>query len=141
MVGGRAPSGGERPSRGQPAHNKGGCHMARFHPLRSLRLALLSGLLALVASLTPALAADVTTPFMGKTVNGGTVTHEKQGGKHVLTVSSDFRVPDSPDPHWRGVDSQGDTFLLHPLKLKGDKIHPSITLPPPIQDVATVPKC
>lgn len=29
----------------------------------------------------PAFAdADVTTPFSGKAVNGGTVTHERQGG-------------------------------------------------------------
>ena len=112
--------------------------MTRFRQLPPLRLALLSGLIALVASVTPALAADVTTPFMGKAVNGGTVTHEKQGGKHVLTVSSDFQVPGSPDPHWQVVDSHGNTFLLDRLKLKDDKINRSITLPAYITDVAKV---
>src|SRR5215831_10301381 len=112
--------------------------MARLRSLRPLRLALLSGLIALVASVTPALAAEVTTPFMGKAVNGGTVTQEKQGGKHVLTVSSDFRVPDSPDPHWQVVDSKGNTFLLDRLKLTDDRINRSITLPAHIQDVAKV---
>jgi hypothetical protein len=38
-------------------------------------------------------AADVTTPFAGKAVTGGTVTHELRGGKHVLTV-----CPTSPCP-------------------------------------------
>ena len=67
--------------------------MARLRHLRSLRVALLSALVVLVLSVSSSFAADVTTPFTGKAVNGGTVTHEMQGGKHILTVSSDFVVP------------------------------------------------
>ena len=83
-------------------------------------------------------AADVTTPFAGKAVTGGTVTHEHRGGRHVLTLSSDFTVPGSPDPHWQVVDSKGTVYLLDRLKLKDDKINTSITLPPYIPDVAKV---
>jgi len=87
---------------------------------------------------TTAFAADVTTPFAGKAVNGGTVTHEMRGGKHVLSVSADFRVPDSPDPHWQVIDSKGTVYLLDRVKLKDDKINRSITLPARIGDVAKV---
>ena len=112
--------------------------MARLRQLRSLRVALLSALVVLVLSVTSSFAADVTTPFTGKAVNGGTVTHELQGGKHILTVSSDFVVPGSPDPHWQVIDSKGNAYLLNRLTLKDDKINRSITLPAYIQDVAKV---
>ena len=87
---------------------------------------------------TVGFAADVTTPFTGKAVTGGTVTHEHRDGKHVLSVSSDFTVPGSPDPHWQVVDSKGTVYLLDRLKLKDDKINTSITLPAYIPDVAKV---
>lgn len=86
----------------------------------------------------PGFAADVTTPFAGKAVNGGTVTHETQGSKHVLRVSEDFQVPGSPDPHWQVIDSKGTVYLLDRVKLKDDRINRSITLPAYIQDVAKV---
>ena len=87
---------------------------------------------------TAAFAADVTMPFKGNTVNGGTVTHEVKDGKHILTVSSDFKVPGSPDPHWQVVDSKGAVYLLDRLKLKDDKIKTSITVPTHIPDIAKV---
>jgi len=112
--------------------------MTRLGPLRSLRIALVSALVALTLTVTSSFAADVTTPFMGKAVNGSTVTHEVQGGKHILTVSKDFVVPDTPDPHWRVVDTKGNVYLLDRLKLKDDKINRSITIPAHIQDVSKV---
>jgi hypothetical protein len=105
---------------------------------RSLRVAILSALAAVALSITPSFAADVTTPFAGKAVNGGTVTHEMQGGKHILSVSSDFVVPGSPDPHWQVIDTKGNAYLLNRLTLKDDKVNRSITLPAYIQDVAKV---
>jgi hypothetical protein len=105
---------------------------------RSLRGALLSALVVVALSVSPSFAADVTTPFAGKAVNGGTVTHEMQGGQHVLTVSSDFVVPGSPDPHWQVIDTKGNAYLLNRLTLKDDKVNRSITLPAYIQDVAKV---
>ncbi len=85
------------------------------------------------------LAADpMTRPFTGKAVNGGTVSASQQGGKTVLTLSRDFQVPGSPDPHWQVVDSKGTVYLLDRLKLKDDKINTSITLPAYIADVIKV---
>jgi len=83
-------------------------------------------------------AADVSAEFSGHHVNAGTVTHEVQAGKHVLTMSKDFPVPEAPDPHWRVVDSKGNVYLLDRVKLKDDKINRSITLPAYVPDVATV---
>ena len=87
---------------------------------------------------TVSFAADITTAFTGKAVTGGTVTHEHRGGKHVLSLSSDFTVPGSPDPHWQIIDSKGTVYLLDRLKLKDDKINTSITLPAYIPDIAKV---
>ena len=94
--------------------------------------------LVIGAAVTPVFAADVTTPFAGKAVNGGTVTHETTGGRHVLSVSADFQVPGSPDPHWQVIDSKGRIHLLDRLKLKDDKVNRSITLPAHIEDVVKV---
>jgi hypothetical protein len=104
--------------------------------MRGLLFAIALAIVALNA--TVGFAADVTTPFTGKAVMGGTVTHEHRGGKHVLSVSSDFTVPGSPDPHWQVVDANGTVYLLDRLKLKDDKINTSITLPAYIPNVARV---
>jgi hypothetical protein len=77
-------------------------------------------------------------PFSGAKVNGGTVAHAKVNGRHVLTLSPDFKVPDTPDPHWQVVDSKGNVYLLQRLGIKGDKVNTSITLPAYIHDVAKV---
>jgi len=82
--------------------------------------------------------------FTGAKVNAGTVTHTKEGGKNVLKLSSDFKVPDTPDPHWQIVDSKGNTYLLQRLGVKSlgglakDRINTSITLPAYVKDVAKV---
>jgi hypothetical protein len=87
---------------------------------------------------TQAQATHTSKPFQGAKANTGTVTHSVVSGKHVLTLSSDFKVPDTPDPHWQVVTSKGQVFLLQRLKIKDDKINTSITLPPYIGDVAKV---
>jgi hypothetical protein len=107
--------------------------------------------MALVASLvvmallmaTTGFAANnhVSKPFTGPKANKGTVTHAKVNGRHVLTLSDDFVVPDTPDPHWQVVDSKGNVFMLDKLKIKsekGDKVKKSITLPAYVHDVAKV---
>jgi len=106
--------------------------------LRKLSVVFVSAFVVVALGVLPALAADVTTPFTGKAVNGGTVTHEHRAGRHTLTVSADFQVPGSPDPHWQVVDSQGTVYLLDRLKLKDDRVNRSITLPAYIGDVAKV---
>jgi hypothetical protein len=88
------------------------------------------------------LAADAhmhtSKPFAGAKANTGTVTHSKDETKNILTLSDDFKTPDTPDPHWQVVDSHGTVYLLQKLSIKGDKMNRSITLPPYIRDIAKV---
>jgi hypothetical protein len=99
--------------------------------------------LAMTASLAMA-QSQTSRPFAGGKVNGGTVTHSTKDGKDVLTLSDDFKVPDTPDPHWQIVDSKGNTYLLQRLGAKNlgglakDRINLSIALPSYIKDVAKV---
>lgn len=79
-----------------------------------------------------------TKPFTGAKVNGGMVTHEVKDGKHMLTLSDDFKSPDTPDPHWQIVDGKGNTHLLQRLMIKGDKMNKSIMIPNDVYDVAKV---
>ena len=104
---------------------------------RSIRGFAMALALALVAF--PLAAADHTTNvFSGAKVNKGTVTHSSSGGASVLTLSSDFQVPDTPDPHWQVVDSTGKVHLLHRLELKDGKVNTSITVPGYVPDIAKV---
>jgi len=79
-----------------------------------------------------------TGQFAGAKANRGYVTHATENGKQVLTLSDDFVVPDTPAPHWQVVDSQGNTYLLQRLVVKGDKLNKTIVLPGYIKDVAKV---
>jgi len=88
-------------------------------------------------------AADMHTsgPFQGPKANKGTVTHSIKDGKSVLTLSDDFVVPDTPDPHWQVVDSKGQVYELDKLKTKafvGENYKKEITLPSYVKDVAKV---
>jgi hypothetical protein len=111
---------------------------------RTLQAALL-GIATLALGVGVASAQGHTSQtFSGAKVNAGTVTHTMKDGKHVLTLSDDFKVPDTPDPHWQVVDSKGNVYLLQRLGAKSlggiakDRINMSITLPAYIRDVAKV---
>src|SRR5215470_19495006 len=101
-----------------------------------------SALLAGLFLSAGAYAADSHTsgPFKGPKANTGTVIHSKNGDKNVLTLSDDFKVPDTPDPHWQVVDSKGNTYLLQRLNAKNlaglakDRLNNTITLPAYIKD-------
>jgi len=98
--------------------------------------------LALLAA-TSAFAEDMHTSskFAGPKANTGRVTHTVVDGKNVLTLSEDFKVPETPDPHWQVVDSNGNTYLLQKLKVKGtlkDKVNTTITVPAYVQDISKV---
>jgi hypothetical protein len=82
--------------------------------------------------------SHTSKPFAGVKANTGTVTHSKEGGRSVLTLSDDFKVPDTPDPHWQVVDSKGRTYLLQRLPVKGDRVNRTIVVPPYVPDVARV---
>ena len=87
---------------------------------------------------TTAQSTHTSKPFQGPKANTGPVSHAVVAGKHVLTLSDDFKVPDTPDPHWQVVNSKGQVFLLQKLMIKGDRLNKSITLPSYITDVAKV---
>ena len=113
--------------------------MVRVLHARSVRLAVSAlAALALLTGTTVFAADQMSRPFTGKAVNGGTVSVSQQGGKTVLTLSGDFQVPGSPDPHWQVVDSRGTVYLLDRVKLKDDKINTSITLPQYVPDITKV---
>jgi hypothetical protein len=82
--------------------------------------------------------AHVTNQFAGPKANRGTAKHTKEGKVNVLTLSDDFKVPDTPAPHWQVVDSKGNVYLLQRLVIKGDKLNKSIKLPSYIPDIASV---
>ena len=113
-----------------------------------IRRTITTGLFTIAAlGMTASLALaqrQTSRPFTGGKVNGGTVTHSMRDGKDVLTLSDDFKVPDTPDPHWQVVDSMGNTYLLQRLGAKSlgglakDRINMSITLPAYVKDVAKV---
>jgi hypothetical protein len=111
----------------------------RFKPCnRAFALSALAAACLLSATVGYAADGETTTRFEGVKVNTGTATHERRGGVDTLNWSEDFRIPDSPAPHWQVVDSKGRVYLLQRLKIKGDKENRSIKLPGYISDVAKV---
>ena len=85
--------------------------------------------------------AHTTGQFQGPKANKGHVTHSTRDGRNVLTLSDDFVVPDTPDPHWRVVDSDGNVYDLDKLKKKsllGDKYQKEIVLPSYVKNVSKV---
>jgi hypothetical protein len=94
--------------------------------------------LALLAASAFADETHTSTKFQGPKADTGTVTHAVKDGKNILTLSDDFKVPGTPDPHWQVVDSKGNTYLLQKLTIKGDKVTRSITVPAYVQDISKV---
>ena len=92
---------------------------------------------ALAAS-TATLAGETSTKFHGPKANTGTVTFAVENGKRTLTLSDDFVVPDTPDPHWQVVDSHGMPHLLDRVAVKDGKVNRKVELPDHVHDVAKV---
>lgn len=85
--------------------------------------------------------SHTSSQFQGPKANKGTVTHSIKDGKSVLTLSDDFVVPDTPDPHWQVVDSDGNVYLLDKLKTKafiGNNYKKEIVLPSYVKNVSKV---
>jgi len=59
-----------------------------------------------------------SSKFEGPKANTGTVTHYVENGKSMLKVSDDFKVPDTPAPTWRVVDTKGNIYTLDAFKIK-----------------------
>jgi|ERR1051326_1341412 hypothetical protein len=110
---------------------------------KSVQLLLRAAMMATTLFAIAAYAQDMHTSsqFQGPKANKGHVTHSTRDGKSVLTLSDDFVVPDTPDPHWQVVDSDGNVYLLDKLKKKafiGDKYQKEIVLPAYVKNVSKV---
>ena len=101
---------------------------------------ILASLAILVVAATSSFSQDShkSGPFQGPKANTGYVTHTTEGGNSVLTLSDDFKAPDTPDPHWQIVDSAGNTYLLQKLSIKNSKMNRKITVPKYVADIAKV---
>jgi hypothetical protein len=112
-----------------------------MHSTRSFMLGLCS-MVAAVGLFTAAnsFAADghTTSKFEGIKANSGTATHARSGNYDTLTWSDDFKIPETPAPHWQVVDTKGNIYLLNRLAIKGDKQNRTIALPSYVHDVAKV---
>ncbi len=112
-----------------------------------MKLNRLKSVLALVAILVPAsvtFAAKGNGPqtssmFQGPKANTGTVTHTVENGKSILRVSADFKVPDTPAPTWRVVDSKGNIYTLDAFKIKsGNNQKREVMVPSYVHDIVKV---
>ena len=83
--------------------------------------------------------ADVhtTSMFQGAKANTGTAMHTYENGKSILRVSPDFKVPDTPAPTWRIVDSNGTVYTLDAFKIKGGEKR-EVSVPGYVKDIAKV---
>jgi hypothetical protein len=110
---------------------------------KAMQFALRGLVMAAMMFAISALAQDMHTSsqFQGPKANQGHVTHSTQGGKSVLTLSDDFVVPDTPDPHWQLVDSDGNVYLVDKLKTKafiGTNYKKEIIVPSYVKNVSRV---
>jgi hypothetical protein len=92
-----------------------------------------------VAGAAAADRADVhtTSMFQGPKANTGTAMHTYDNGKSILRVSQDFKVPDTPAPTWRVVDSAGTVYTLDAFKIKGGEKR-EVAIPAYVRDIAKV---
>lgn len=91
-----------------------------------------------VASIGFAADAHTTSKFEGVKANSGAATHARSGNTDTLTWSDEFKIPETPAPHWQVVDTKGNVYLLNRLAIKGEKQNRTIALPAYINDVAKV---
>ncbi len=86
---------------------------------RVLSLFAVAALLVTANSFAARMDAHTSSKFAGAKANTGTVMHFNENGKSMLRVSDDFKVPDTPAPTWRVVDSKGNIYTLDAFKIKG----------------------
>ncbi len=82
---------------------------------------------------------QTSSKFEGPKANTGTVTHTVENGKSILRVSADFKVPDTPAPTWRVVDSKGNIYTLDAFKVKaGNNEKREVVVPSYVHDIVKV---
>ncbi|HEY2018493.1 MAG TPA: hypothetical protein VGH38_33535 [Bryobacteraceae bacterium] len=96
-------------------------------------------LLVTVNSFAAKMDVHTSSMFQGPKANTGTVSHFVENGKSMLKVSDDFKVPDTPAPTWRVVDSNGNIYTLDAFKIKsGNKEKREIEVPSYVPNIAKV---
>src|SRR3974390_472174 len=96
-------------------------------------------LLVTVNSFAAKMEMHTSSMFQGPKANTGTVTHYVDNGRSMLKVSDDFKVPDTPAPTWRVVDSKGVIYTLDAFKIKdGNHEKREVVVPSYIHDIAKV---
>lgn len=78
-----------------------------------------------------------TNGFQGPKANTGAAIHSTENGKSILRVSQDFKVPDTPAPTWRVIDSRGNIYTLDAFKIKGGEKR-EVVVPNYVHDIAKV---
>src|SRR5437879_5656774 len=104
-----------------------------------MKLNRLMFVLTLLASISFAASGDShsTSKFEGPKANTGMAVHTVENGKSILRVTADFKVPDTPAPTWRVVDTKGNIYTLDAFKTKsGEKRE--VVVPNYIHDIAKV---
>jgi hypothetical protein len=80
-----------------------------------------------------------SSKFEGPKANTGTVMHYVENGRSMLRVSDDFKVPDTPAPTWRVVDSKGNIYTLDAFKIKsGNNEKREVVVPAYVQNIVKV---
>jgi hypothetical protein len=105
----------------------------------SLAVVAISMLVPASVSFAEGNGPHVSSKFEGPKANTGTVAHTIENGKSILRVSADFKVPDTPAPTWRVVDSQGNIYTLDAFKVKAGKGEKrEVVVPSYVHDIAKV---
>src|SRR5713101_6778044 len=94
-------------------------------------------LLVTVNSFAAKMDMHTSAQFQGPKANTGTVSHSTENGKSTLKVSDDFKVPDTPAPTWRVVDSNGAIYTLDAFKIKGGEKR-EVEVPAYVKNIAKV---
>ena len=96
-------------------------------------------LLVTVNSFAAKMDVHTSSMFQGPKVNTGTVSHYVENGKSMLKVSDDFKVPDTPAPTWRVVDSKGVIYTLDAFKIKsGNNEKREVVVPSYVPNIVKV---
>jgi hypothetical protein len=96
-------------------------------------------LLVTVNSSAAKMDVHTSTMFQGPKANTGTVSHFVENGKSMLKVSDDFKVPDTPAPTWRVVDSNGNIYTLDAFKIKsGNNEKREVVVPAYVTNIVKV---
>jgi len=110
--------------------------------MKSNRLMSVFALAATLLAASVSFAANgsqTSSRFEGPKANTGTATFTAENGKRILRVSPDFKVPDTPAPTWRVVDSKGNIYTLDAFKVKaGNGEKREVIVPSYVHDIVKI---